>query len=200
MPETILILEDELIIARSIQLHLEANGYSAFVATAPEEAQQLIDHHDFDLVLSDINLQHRIDGISFVKQFVPHRTPVIFLSAYSDVQTLQEAELVMPYAYLLKPFHKEQLLLTIKLSLGHARKKILPVDMATRKDIDRIELSNRELDIVRLIAQGKSSVDIADLLFISRETVSTHRRNILRKTGSKNALELSALALEKGWL
>lgn len=200
MDVRILILEDEIIIAKSIKLHLETNGYHSEIATSPEEAKRLLEEHTFDLILSDINLRHDIDGISFAQQFVPERIPVIFLTAYSDLGTLQKAELVMPYAYLLKPFHKEQLLLTINLSIAHARKKILPSSISTNGNNGDVELSNREIDVVQLLAQGKTSAEIADILHISRDTVATHRKNIIRKTKCKNLVELLALAVDKGWL
>jgi len=200
MKTSILILEDEIIIAKSIKLHLETNGYSAEIATSPEEAIRLLEQQSFDLLLSDINLRHTIDGISFAQQFVPERTPVVFLTAYSDLQTLQKAELVMPYAYLLKPFHKEQLLLTINLSMAHARKKVLPSSMASQGSNKDISLSAREIEVVQLISQGKTTSEIADMLCISPQTVATHRKNIIQKTKCKNIVELIALAVDKGWL
>lgn len=200
METNILILEDEIIIAKSIKLHLETNGYCAEMATSPEEAIQLLEQQSFDLILSDINLRHTMDGISFAQQFVPERTPVVFLTAYSDLQTLQKAELVMPYAYLLKPFHKEQLLLTINLSIAHARKKVLPSSISTNSSNEDITLSTREVDVVRLIAQGKTTIEVADILCISPQTVATHRKKIIQKTKCKNVVELIALAVDKGWL
>lgn len=200
MDVTILILEDEIIIANSIKLHLEENGYGAEIATNPEDAKLVLGEQSIDLVLSDINLRHTIDGISFAQQCVPSNIPVVFLTAYSDLETLQKAELVMPYAYLLKPFHKEQLLLTINLSIAHARKKVLPSLISHTDNGEDIVLSNREVEIVRLLVQGKTSAEIADILYISRETVATHRKNIIRKTQCKNVIELISLAVDREWL
>jgi DNA-binding CsgD family transcriptional regulator len=59
-------------------------------------------------------------------------------------------------------------------------------------------LSIRELEIVRLLAEGLASKQIADTLCISPNTVHTHRRNLLRKTGSKNMLELAVGCVKKG--
>lgn len=56
-------------------------------------------------------------------------------------------------------------------------------------------LTKREKEILGLISAGKSSLDIADLLFISKETVSTHRKNIIRKLGSKSFADLLRFAL-----
>ena len=61
-------------------------------------------------------------------------------------------------------------------------------------------LTKREMDIVRLLAKGMTSRDIAEKLFISETTVSKHRQNMLSKTGKKNTQELVFLLLEQGWL
>lgn len=60
--------------------------------------------------------------------------------------------------------------------------------------------TNREMDIVRLLAKGLSSKDIAEKLYISSKTVDKHRRNILHKYSKKNTRELIHYALQQGWL
>ncbi len=64
--------------------------------------------------------------------------------------------------------------------------------------INSAELTEREKEIVRLVAQEYSSEDIAQKLFISRRTVETHRKNILRKTGVSNVVGLVRFAYENG--
>lgn len=61
-------------------------------------------------------------------------------------------------------------------------------------------LTKRENDILYLLSQGKSSEEISNAFFISRQTVNTHRKNMLRKTGCINATELIALAIRRGWI
>lgn len=61
-----------------------------------------------------------------------------------------------------------------------------------------IEISAREREIVQLLAEGLSSKQIAGQLFLSLHTVDTHRRNMLKKTGAKNTLELTAICLRRG--
>ena len=61
-------------------------------------------------------------------------------------------------------------------------------------------LTKREHNILLLMAKGKSSNEIGDTLFISAATVSTHRRNILKKLGLKRTSEIMSLAVAKGWL
>ena len=60
------------------------------------------------------------------------------------------------------------------------------------------DLSPREIEALRLMAAGKSNREIAEALFISRNTVSTHVRNILAKTGSANRAEAAAFAVRHG--
>jgi DNA-binding NarL/FixJ family response regulator len=60
------------------------------------------------------------------------------------------------------------------------------------------DLSPREIEVLRLMASGKSNREIAEVLFISRNTVSTHVRNILTKTGSANRTEAAAYAMRHG--
>jgi DNA-binding CsgD family transcriptional regulator len=64
--------------------------------------------------------------------------------------------------------------------------------------MDLDDLSPREIEVLRLMASGKSNREIAEVLFISRNTVSTHVRNILTKTGSANRTEAAAYAMRHG--
>jgi DNA-binding CsgD family transcriptional regulator len=65
---------------------------------------------------------------------------------------------------------------------------------------DSSGLSKREIQILRLLAEGRSSDEISRVCFISKQTVNTHRKNLLKKTGCTNAAELTVLAVRKGWL
>ncbi len=62
----------------------------------------------------------------------------------------------------------------------------------------QLNLSDREIEIVRLLAEGLASKQIGSELEISKHTVDTHRRNLLRKTGSKNTLELAIRCVRAG--
>jgi DNA-binding CsgD family transcriptional regulator len=60
--------------------------------------------------------------------------------------------------------------------------------------------SKREIEIIRLISEGYETKEIMEQLFISEDTVKTHRKNILRKSGCKNSAELVARSLSEGWI
>src|SRR5690606_34731644 len=122
-----------------------------------------------------------------------------FLTAYSDPETMKRTEGAMPYAYLTKPFNNDQLLLTLNLAIGNSKKRFLHYEDDNFTDLE-VELTNREIDIVQQLAQGKITEEIALALSISPQTVSTHRKNILRKTKASNIIELISLAVEMKWV
>jgi DNA-binding CsgD family transcriptional regulator len=63
-----------------------------------------------------------------------------------------------------------------------------------------VQLTRREQEVLQLLAQGKSSDDISRALFISKQTVDTHRKNLLRKTGCQNTAALVSEAVKRGWM
>lgn len=72
--------------------------------------------------------------------------------------------------------------------------------ITTGEDFSYSELSDREMEIVKLIAKGKPSAEIARHLIISVHTVNSHRKNILKKLGLKSPTELIIYAAEQGWV
>ena len=76
------------------------------------------------------------------------------------------------------------------------------INVETEKKYSKLSagLTQREHEILRCIAEGKSSLEIGEQLFISKKTVDTHRKSILRKTGCVNTAELTSTAVKKGWI
>ncbi len=116
----ILVVEDEWVTAQDIKYSLEKLHYavSATLATGEEAIQKAIELQP-DLVLMDIILQGEIDGIEAAEQIYSHcHIPIVFLTAYSDSETLQRANATHPYGYLLKPFEERELNSTIQIALS----------------------------------------------------------------------------------
>jgi PAS domain S-box-containing protein len=116
----VLVVEDEWITAQDIKRSLEKLDYAvpATIVTGEEAIQKAIEVQP-DLVLMDIVLPGEIDGIEAAKQI--HRCcncPVVFLTAYSDAETLQRANATQPYGYLIKPFEDRELNSTIQIALS----------------------------------------------------------------------------------
>jgi signal transduction histidine kinase len=119
LPALILIAEDERIVAGDLQARLRRLGYQvvAIVATG-EDAIAAAAMHRPDLVLMDIRLAGTMDGIQ-AADAIHHRdgTPVIYLSAYADTETVERAKVTEPLGYLIKPFDDSELRTTIEMAL-----------------------------------------------------------------------------------
>ncbi len=116
---TILIVEDERIVAKDLELRLKMLGYVIVGSVASgEEAVQLTAQLLPDLVIMDIRLNGELDGIEAADRIrKKHFIPVIYLTAHSDEETLQRAQLTEPYGYLLKPFQERELRTAIEMGL-----------------------------------------------------------------------------------
>ncbi len=127
-PRKILVVEDENLIAMEIQDRLKKLGYDAPVTTpSGEEGIKFATQIKPDLVLMDINLNGSMDGITAAKQIRQHLDiPVVFLTAYSDTETLESAKLSEPYGFIIKPLKEGDLNSTVEMALyKHAMEKRL---------------------------------------------------------------------------
>ena len=115
----ILVVEDEVIVAKDIANSLERLGYTVVGATASgEEALLLAEQHRPDLVLMDIKLQGQLSGIETAERLrTTFDIPAVFLTAYADDDTLRRARVTEPYGYILKPFELRELHSTIEIAL-----------------------------------------------------------------------------------
>lgn len=115
----ILIVEDESIVALNIKNRLEGLGYAVVATTSSgESAIEAAAKNRPDLVLMDIKLKGKIDGIEAAGQIRRRfQIPVVYLTAYTDDETLNRAKLTEPYGYILKPFESRDLCTTIEIAL-----------------------------------------------------------------------------------
>ena len=112
-------VEDDRVVARDITQQLQAMGYTiAGVTASGEQAIQIVVDTAPQLVLMDIRLEGPIDGIDAAKQIRDScDIPIVFLTAYSDEETVKRATLTEPFGYLLKPFEDSQLRTIIEMAL-----------------------------------------------------------------------------------
>lgn len=182
----ILIFEDELIIAESLAELLTDEMFTvAGIASNYSEAKPFfLRSSKPELVISDINLKEGENGVEIIHRLRKNYDfEVIYLTIKNDIQTIEEAEETRPFFYLVKPFTSKQLLVTVQMAVNRIYKK---------RNFGHIplELSQRELEIAMLISQGYSSKEIADQLFISTETVRTHRKNMLQRNNLRSFSQL----------
>lgn len=186
--KNILIIEDELLIAKDLSFLLEDLGFKCLgIAKNYERAMFLFNTNNVHLILCDINIEGERDGIETVMELNKiKKIPIIYLSAYSDNELIERITDKSTYGYLVKPYNERSLEVAINMAINKFYKN-------DNKEVNEDFLSNftsREIEIIKLLAAGKSSLEIADILFISTQTVSKHRSNILKKAGCKSSTEL----------
>lgn len=134
--KSILIVEDEILVARDIKARLTRMGYDVLdMASKGAEAIEKALRLRPDLVLMDINLRDDIDGVdAAITIREQYDVPVIFCTAYSNEETLERAKISEPYGYVLKPFDNRELEINIEIALYKHR---VERDLAdTRRRLD----------------------------------------------------------------
>ncbi len=115
----IMIVEDEVLIAAELKEKLISFGYSvSSTTTSGEKALELLRQVKPDLILMDIQLKGKLDGIEtarLIQEF--HQIPVIFLTAFADREFIQKAKVCTPFGYLIKPVDIRELHSTIEMAL-----------------------------------------------------------------------------------
>jgi CheY-like chemotaxis protein len=121
--ETILVVEDETLVGLELKEDLERLGY--FVPEVIESGEAVVmavARHQPDLLLMDVRLRGSLDGIEAAYQAkAEFDLPVIFLTAYSDAETLRRAALTAPDGFLLKPFDERELAANVQIALSRAK-------------------------------------------------------------------------------
>ncbi len=115
----ILIVDDEVLIAQDLKETLEAVGYkSVYRANGYAKAIEIINLNSIDLVMLDINLNHKFTGLDLA-EFINknYQIPFIYLTSYSDNDTIDRVKHTKPIGFLLKPFSETLLLATIEIAL-----------------------------------------------------------------------------------
>ncbi|MFQ5950103.1 MAG: PAS domain S-box protein, partial [Nitrospiria bacterium] len=115
----ILVVEDQKVVGMDIELMLERLGYDIpAVVSSGEEAVQKAAETKPDLVLMDIMLKEKMDGVAAAERIRNRfNIPVVFATAYADEATLQHAKMTRPYGYIVKPLDERELYATIEVAL-----------------------------------------------------------------------------------
>ncbi len=126
MKKSILIVEDEAIVAMEIESYiLQLGCHVVGIASNAHDAYTLAIDKKPDLILMDINIKGKVDGIEAVSKIKAHRDVfIIYLTAFSDDATIERAVKTAPSAYLSKPFNRQELFAAIKIAFAQIRERI----------------------------------------------------------------------------
>ncbi len=192
----ILIVEDEPVIAENISMYLDNADFevSGIAYDSLEAKDQLITNTP-DAAILDVNLESEEDGID-IAGYINERfqLPFLFLTSYSDKETLERAKKVKPSGYIVKPFNEKTLLASLEIAISNftAEKNhsLPPLSLEKINNYLLSPVSEREYELVQLLYEGITNTQIAEKLFISVNTVKTHLKSIYLKLDAGTRIEV----------
>jgi DNA-binding NarL/FixJ family response regulator len=210
MPK-ILVVEDHQILLESISLLISTIDDVELVGKASngQKALQIIEKESIDIIISDVNMpvMNGVELVWKVKQNYP-KIKILMLTVSEDAQTIKDALQAGADGYIFKSAEKEELEEAI-LSLMNGKKYFNDKTIMSlargedevfmpQKEALKSMLTERELQILKLISQELSGIQIAEKLFISPTTVESHRKNLFSKIGVNTSVGLVKYALKHG--
>ena len=207
-----LLADDHTVMRKGLRLLLDSQPGFQVVAEAAtgREAVSLAEQHAPDVIVMDIAMP-LLNGIEAARQIAAKlpQAAIVFLSMHSDESYVIRALKAGARAYLLKDSAEADLIAAIgaitegKSFFSPAVRSLLKEDYMHQLDElgaeDSYELlTNREREVLQLVAEGKANKEIAGMLNLSLYTVETHRTHILQKLNLHSAPELILYAVRKG--
>jgi len=173
-----------------------------------EAINYLKQDNDIDIVISDINMPN-LTGLELCRKVRANYPSinVLILSMHNDTATIKDLLNAGALGYILKNTGKDELFEAINVVQNNETYFSEEVKTNIMNSITRakkaksnfnVKLSKREIEIIKLIADELTTNEIAEKLFISLHTVESHRKNILRKTSSRNLAGLIKYAVKEG--
>lgn len=206
----VLIADDHAMVRAGVRRLLEDTTDITVIAEVEtgEAAYQAYFKHQPDVVIMDINMPG-IGGLEALRRIKlkDDKARILILSVHEDVvfptRVLQAGAL----GYLTKRAMPDALLRAI--ATVYKGETFIERDVAQKMVVDRIsgesddpfnELSEREFEVFRMLAEGNSVLEIANALFLSPKTVGTYQTRIMRKLDVPNSAALTRLAIRKGFI
>lgn len=191
----VLLIDDHHLFLDGLELVLKKSKQFNVVGklSDPLQAIDLLSRTEAEMVLLDIQMPG-INGIDLLKRILSRHpaVKVVMISMHEEDDFIQEVISLGAFGFLSKSTDSSLMLDDLlRISKGI---KVFP--KRTKKAAPTEHFSERELEILRLLAKGKNSFEIAEQLFITLNTVKTHRRNMLRKLKASNTSQLLKIGFD----
>ena len=208
----ILVTDDHTLFRKGMMMLVQSFDEVEVVAEASngKEALSKLKEQVFDLVLLDLEMPVQ-DGWDTAKQIIAKYPPVkiIMISMHDELQTISDLIEIGVHSYLLKKAQPDEVHTAItsvvnndfyynKLVSKALHKKIRKDRMDKPNGIRPGHVSAREVEILELICQELTMKEIGEKLFLSEQTIQTHRKNLMKKTHAKNTVGLVKYAFQNG--
>lgn len=200
-PIRILIVDDHPIVRNGLALMVkyESGMETLAEASSGAEAIEQFRRYQPDVTLMDLRLgdMNGVEVIAAIRQDFP-TARIVILTTYDTDEDIYRGLQTGAKGYILKDAPLDELLKAIR--TVHAGQQYIPPEVGAKlaERLSRPQLSERERDVLQLMAQGKSNQDIADSLHIKENTVKYHVNNILSKLSVSDRTQAVLMALKRG--
>ncbi len=188
---TIALIEDDEAVLRSLSLLLRKRGMTVRAYRTAEDFLRAFGSEPLACVVSDIRMPG-MSGLELQREL--HRRdaamPMILITGHGDIAMAVAAIKNGAFDFVEKPFDAERLADSIGLAIARGQRARLEQDMRAQLQALVMELSPRQVEVMRLVAEGYSNKEIALKLDISPRTVENYRAWVMEKMGAKNLADL----------
>lgn len=211
MPIEVLLVDDHKIVRQGVRAYLHTLADIHVIAEADSglSAVAAVEQHHPDVVLMDLEMPGEMDGIAATRTIRKLRpeTQVIVVTSHHQDEYIFPAVRAGAISYLLKDVEPDELAAAIRkaaqgeavLDSRVASRIIQELQGIRKEDVNPFtELSEREFDVLRLVAAGKSNAEIAEALVLGESTIKTHISSILRKLHLDDRTQAAVYAWKQG--
>jgi two-component system response regulator NreC len=200
---SIVLADDHTVVRRALRLLLEEEPGFEVVAEAEnaEGAIRYLRGHKPDVLILDLNMPGKpsLEAIPDMREASP-QTKIVVLTMQQEPAFARQALQLGVLGYVLKEAADDELVQAVRRAAAGETylQPALGAKLAAEPESTATDLSERETDVLRLIAFGHTNAEIAEKLYISVRTVETHRAHIQQKLGVSSRAELVRCALSRG--
>lgn len=214
-PVKILIADDHAIVAESLGMLIDMQDNYEVIGTVSNgwQALNFIESNHVDIIIADLHMP-LLNGINMTLRLREKSSEVrvIILTMSEEADDIREGLKAGIYGYVMKSAEKSELLQAIRIVASGQKffsekivKKLAeipnPENITGQASLDDDSpLTARELEVMRLVLQNKTSQEIGDELSVAVTTIQTHRRNLMKKIGVNNSIGLMQWAIDHGFM
>ena len=199
----VMLIDDHVLMAegfRELLLRILPSGSSIHVFSSIEMARESLQKREYGIMLTDLMMpgQNVIDFVTYCRKSYSDMI-ILFVSSVIDVASIKACLAAGAHGYLSKAIDPREIKLALEYT--HKGKKFVSSDLTGRLadsilSTENTILTNKELEVLRLIAAGNKTKKIAEMLFVSPITIMSHKRNVMRKLDLHSSTELVRYAYE----
>lgn len=184
----ILLVDDDALVLKSLEMILKAEGVDEVYASKNgKEAFELYKKHAIDLVLQDIRLENE-NGIDIAGKLLEYDKDarIILLTTFKDEEYINKAIKIGVKGYILKDnvdslYQSIQTVMAGNMVLDSEVIKDIRISNPVKRSIEDFDITEREFDVIKLLAEGMNNKEIAQTLYLSEGTVRNYVSNLLEK-------------------